>query len=119
MRVLAADEDDDDDTRQVIGVILEAHGAHVHLASNFAEARALLATERPQVVISDIRLPDGSGFEVARHVREQDQQIPCIALSGYAGDADRARAAESGFARFLSKPISVAELVAAIRATAG
>lgn len=76
----------------------------------------LARTHRPAVVILDINLPGISGFEVLRILRTQEetQHTPVIALSASAMDRDVRRAEEVGFARYLTKPVKVDELLAAL-----
>jgi len=73
----------------------------------------LVRAHQPGVVILDINLPGMSGFEALRHLREwpETKQIPVIALSAAAMDRDVKRAEEAGFARYLTKPVRVDELM--------
>lgn len=106
--------DDDEATRQVMEVILQAQGARVAVASDLESAEELITADPPDVIISDIGLPGADGFELARRFRAKCPNVPCIALSGYSGTADRERARVAGFVMFLAKPISVSALVEAI-----
>ncbi len=106
--------DDDEATRQVMEVILQAHGARVAMAGDLESAEQIIGAHPPDVIISDLGLPGADGFELARRFRAKCPQVPCIALSGYAGTADRERARAAGFVMFLTKPISVNVLVDAI-----
>jgi CheY-like chemotaxis protein len=78
----------------------------------------LVRAHRPDVVIMDINLPGMSGFEALRRLRDWPEtvQIPIIALSAAAMDRDVKRAEEAGFARYLTKPVRVDELIATLEA---
>jgi CheY-like chemotaxis protein len=82
------------------------------------EAIELAEGKRFDLLISDIGLPDGSGMDVMRHLR-QSQTIRGIALSGYGLDDDLRRSAEAGFAQHLTKPINVHTLREIVTKTAG
>ncbi len=106
--------DDDEATRQVMEVILKAQGARVAVAGDLESAEQIISADLPDVIISDIGLPGADGFELARRFRAKCPHVPCVALSGYAGTADRERARAAGFVMFLAKPISVSVLVEAV-----
>ena len=106
--------DDDEATRQVMEVILQAQGARVAVAGDLESAEEIIGADPPDVIISDIGLPGADGFELARRFRAKCPDVPCIALSGYAGTSDRERARAAGFVSFLAKPTSVSVLVEAI-----
>jgi DNA-binding response OmpR family regulator len=74
---------------------------------------ALTREFRPDVVVSDLKLPgDLSGYQVARQLRSDaaTSQVSLIALSGFGGDESRSEAEESGFDHYLVKPVELAEL---------
>ena len=101
------------DTRELLGIVLKSYGCQVELAENVLQAREIALAHRPEIIISDIGLPDENGYDFARYLRQTAgfEQIPMIALTGYAMDADRQRAYESGFDRHLSKPVDPETLV--------
>ncbi|MEI6714186.1 MAG: chemotaxis protein CheB [Verrucomicrobiota bacterium] len=101
------------DTASVIVKLLQAKGYDVWAVHSIAEAQRAASELSFDLLISDIGLPDGSGVEVLRLVREVSD-IPGIALTGYGTERDRYRILESGFAEFLVKPIDFAKLNAAI-----
>lgn len=113
VRILAVD--DSPDTRELLMVLLQQHGAEVITASSAAEALALLQTAQPDVLISDIGMPEIDGYSLIRQIRalptESGGQIPAIALTAYAREDDRQRALDSGYQRHLAKPLDVATLV--------
>ena len=114
-RVLVVE--DEPDTREFLVRLLANHGASVATAASAHEAVARARADRPDVVVTDIGLPDVDGYDLLRMIRElfpHDAPVPAIALTAYARSEDRARALAAGFQRHLSKPIHAADLVAAI-----
>ena len=86
-------------------------------ARTVAEAIASFRAARFDIVLADIRLPDGNGYELCRVLRQQRGDVPVILISAaYTDDASQAAATFAGAADFLSEPISGKSLVAAIRA---
>jgi len=114
--------EDDADTREVITVMLEDSGGVVTAAATVAAALSELERVTPDVLLSDLSLPERDGYDFIRSVRALDParggSIPAIALTAYGGTEDRERVMASGFQRCLSKPIDLPELVAAIVALA-
>lgn len=114
--------DDDADTRELIERLLRECGARVLAAESGAAAVPLVARERPDVLLSDIAMPDVDGYELLRRVRAlgdaRGGSVPAIALTAFAGAADRTRALRAGFLAHLSKPIEAAELAATVAAIA-
>jgi signal transduction histidine kinase len=105
VRVLVVE--DAEDTRELLGIILRSYGCEVELAESVPEAWEKVSTQKPDIIVSDIGLPDADGYEFARQLRRLPgyEQLPMIALTGYAMDADAQRAYENGFTRHLPKPI--------------
>jgi len=104
------------DTRELLGIALKSYGCQVDLADSVAQGLELVLARKPEIIISDIGLPEADGYELARRVRQTPgfERIPMIALTGYAMDADRQKAYESGFDWHLPKPIDPDILVQAI-----
>ena len=121
LRVLVVD--DEEDARDLIERILIECDAEVFTASNAREALALLEAERPEVLISDISMPDIDGYELLRKARLLEEaggrKIPAIALTAFARSEDRTRALRAGFLVHVSKPIEPSELVASVASVAG
>ena len=113
-RVLVVE--DDDDTRELVRTTLENAGASVEVVASAQEARREMLTETPDVLISDIRMPEEDGYTLLRSLRGAGISTPAIALTAYARreDADEAHAA--GFQVHLSKPIDAGQLVDAVAA---
>ena len=113
--------EDDDDGRAVLALILDLAGAQVAAARSVREAVDVLGTMRPDVIVSDIGLPDEDGVALIRHVRAREAEgaggaIPAIALTGYARPEDRALLLDAGFQIHVHKPVDPVELVASIAA---
>ncbi|HEX8921138.1 MAG TPA: PAS domain S-box protein, partial [Pyrinomonadaceae bacterium] len=97
LKVLAVD--DEADTREVIRVVFEQCGAKVKTAASVAEALILLEEMKPDVLISDIGMPEEDGYELIRRIRELPEElggdIPAVALTAYARAEDRLRVLRS------------------------
>ncbi len=110
--------DDNVDAGVMLSVLLEMSGHEVEIALDGPGALTSYARQRPQLVLCDIGLPGMSGYEVARRIRQE----PCgegrapvlIALTGYDGPTDRARALAAGFDHHLAKPVDFEVLLALI-----
>jgi CheY-like chemotaxis protein len=116
LRILVVD--DEVDTRDLLGVALGACGAKVLTAATAREALELAARSKPDVLISDIGMPDEDGFELIRRVRElpaeSGGEVPAIALTAYARAEDRLRVLRSGYQMHVPKPVEMAELLTVI-----
>ncbi|HEY9735994.1 MAG TPA: ATP-binding protein [Trichocoleus sp.] len=114
LRVLLVD--DDSDTRDVITVVLEQAGAVVTSAASVDAALVAFDQAHFDVLLSDIGMPGQDGYSLIQQVRtrapEAGGQVPAIALTAYAGDANQRQALAAGFQRHLSKPVDPAALVA-------
>jgi CheY-like chemotaxis protein len=110
--------DDAPDTLEVIEQILHQCGAATLAASGAAMALALLDSERPDVIVSDIGMPDIDGFELMRRIRRRPidagGEIPAIALTALTRQDDYDRALQAGFDAYLAKPVDAGALVARI-----
>jgi CheY-like chemotaxis protein len=104
--------DDDEAARESVAILLRKSGYNVTVAKDGAEALALVDDVQPSVALIDIGLPDMSGLEVARRVREKyaRKQIRLIALTGYGRQEDREAALEAGCDMHLVKPVEFSTL---------
>jgi CheY-like chemotaxis protein len=105
VRVLVVE--DDADTRDVVSNLLATHGATVEGADSVASALEKLRRAPPDVVVSDIGMPDESGLSLARRLRAEipgGADIPAVALTAYARPQDERNALAAGFDRYVSKP---------------
>lgn len=103
--------EDDEDCGALYKMALERAGFVPHLAATVAQARAILATVRPQVLIADYSLPDGTGADVLELCKPAAPRV-CILLTGHRTKDINA----AGFHIALRKPIAGDELVAVIKA---
>jgi PAS domain S-box-containing protein len=106
--------EDHPDTARVLCRLLGASGYDVRPAHSVAEAREVLAHWTPDLMVSDLGLPDGSGHELMRELRGRAPTVRGIAVSGYGTTEDVQRSEESGFARHLTKPVTPTALLDAI-----
>jgi DNA-binding response OmpR family regulator len=95
--------------------VLKASGFRCVVAHDVPSALALFDSNRPALVLSDINLPVGDGFEISRHVHKNSPATPVILMTGYHTANTAGAAARAGAARYLRKPFSNAELLAAIK----
>jgi len=107
--------DDHVDTLKVLRRILESDGHSVTSATSVREATRAAGTGSFDLLISDIGLPDGTGMDVVRSVRESHPKVPAIAMTGFGMEQDIRRSEEAGFTMHLTKPVDVNSLEAAIR----
>jgi PAS domain S-box-containing protein len=113
--------EDEPDARQLIRHVLEACKVEVVLATSAAEALELLGPFCPDVILSDIGMPEHDGYDLIRQVRADysAKQIPAAALTAFARTEDRKRALLAGFQTHIAKPVDPAELTAAVASLAG
>jgi len=103
--------DDNADARASLSALLGALGHEVSTAKDGAEAIEVFAAERPEAALIDIGLPDISGYEVARRIRERDEgRTVLVALTGYGRQQDRDASMKAGFNAHLTKPAGLEEL---------
>jgi PAS domain S-box-containing protein len=112
--------DDEVDTRELMAFLLEQAGARVIKATSAREALTRLAQFSPDILLSDIGMPDMDGYALMRQIRtlppEQGGTIPAIALTAYAGEVDQRQAGSAGFQQHIAKPIDPETLVQTIAA---
>lgn len=107
--------DDDDDTRNFITFLLEQAGATIIKAASVNEALKVFLQSQPDILVSDIGMPDVDGYALIQQIRampaDQGGQIPAIALTAYAGDINEQQALQAGFQRHVAKPVEPTELI--------
>jgi CheY-like chemotaxis protein len=110
--------DDEPDALDLISAVLSEAGATVHTAGSAAEGLDSLKRARPDVLISDIGMPEVDGFCFMRRVRAlpatQGGEVPSLALTAFARDEDRARAIAAGYTTHVGKPVDPAVLASAV-----
>jgi PAS domain S-box-containing protein len=121
VRVLAVD--DEPDARQLVKRILSACGAIVETADSAAAALQALRASPPDVLVTDIGMPEEDGYALIRKVRQQlpnhAANVPAIALTAFARSEDRRRAILAGFQMHIAKPVEPSELIAMVANLAG
>jgi CheY-like chemotaxis protein len=114
--------DDAADVRDVTAQVLQDAGATVTLASGALEALQLLRCQQPDVILSDIGMPEIDGFELMRRVRSlapsRGGNIPAVAFTAYTRPEDVSKALAAGFQLHLSKPVPPVTLIAALASLA-
>lgn len=115
--------DDEADTRELICEVLKECGADVITSPSVADALLALEQHKPDILISDLGMPDEDGYALISKIRalpaEHGGQIPAAALTAYARAEDRMRVLRSGFQFHLPKPVDSAELVTVVASLAG
>jgi signal transduction histidine kinase len=115
--------DDEPDARDLLKRILGDYEADVEVASSAREALASIAKQSPDVLISDIGMPEVDGYELVRTVRrlpaDRGGLTPALALTAFARSEDRQRALLAGYQAHLAKPVQASELVTLVASLAG
>jgi CheY-like chemotaxis protein/two-component sensor histidine kinase len=113
VRVLIVE--DERDTREMIAHALQRFGASVAQAASASEALREFVKATPNIVISDIGMPDMDGYQLLAMIQAQTSEPPpAIALTAYAGPAERERALHSGFQAHIGKPVELSKLVSTV-----
>jgi CheY-like chemotaxis protein len=109
--------EDDADSRNVLAVLLQRLGAIVEAVSSAKEAYERVSQRRPDVMVSDIGMPDEDGYSLIRRVRQMngERKLPAIALTAYARKQDAEAALGAGYDCHLPKPVAPADLIRAIK----
>jgi signal transduction histidine kinase/CheY-like chemotaxis protein len=114
--------DDDADSSEMMMFALEQQGATVTVVSETGQALAYLAVHRPDAIVTDIQMPNGSGFDLLTALQTAGDgraTIPVLAVTAHARPEDAAAALAAGFAAYLVKPIDVAQMITALGTAAG
>jgi CheY-like chemotaxis protein len=110
--------DDDSEQRTALGAFLSSAGVMVRQAASAPEARTVFNSFAPQVVISDISMPNEDGYDLVRSLRALPNGSPdrlfAVAITGVGDDKTPARAFAAGFDRLLAKPVNLTALVRAV-----
>jgi PAS domain S-box-containing protein len=117
-RVLIAD--DNQDAAETLAMLLQIEGHQVHVVHDGRAAVSAFVDFNPDVALLDIGMPELSGYEVAKRVREdlQKQNVTLIALTGWGQDRDKAQALAAGFNHHFTKPVEPARLTEILRSLA-
>ena len=121
LRIVIAD--DQDDSRDLIEFLLTQQGAVVTATASAAEAFAAVTNRPPDVLLSDIEMPDETGYSLIKRIRAlgpaEGGTVPAVAMTAHGSREDRDRAMAAGFQRHLPKPFQPADLFALIGELAG
>src|SRR5215213_1418130 len=115
--------DDEPEARQIISTVITRTGAEVRACQSAHEALAKLSEWKPDVILSDIAMPEEDGYSFIRQVRslppDKGGDTPAAALTAYARDVDRRQALAAGYQMHIAKPISASQLIIMITRLAG
>jgi len=107
--------EDDADSRDMLETILKQHGARVVEAENVERGFALFRAEQPDILVSDVGLPEQDGYDLIRRIRAlpptDGGNVPAIALTGYVSLQDQIQTLSAGFQEHLSKPVDTDRLI--------
>ncbi|HEX7335519.1 MAG TPA: ATP-binding protein [Pyrinomonadaceae bacterium] len=121
LRVLLVD--DEPEAREIISTVIERTGAQVTACTSASEALAKLSEWKPDVILSDIAMPDEDGYSFIGKVRslppDKGGETPAAALTAYARDVDRRQALAAGYQMHIAKPIGASQLVHMVARLAG
>ena len=121
VRVLVVD--DEADSQLLLSTVLLEHKAEVRTAGSVVEALNTLDHWRPDVLISDIGMPNGNGYDLIRTIRQRDaltgQWLPAVALTAYARSEDRVQAIRIGYQMHVTKPVEARELLMVVASLTG
>jgi signal transduction histidine kinase/CheY-like chemotaxis protein len=110
--------DDDDEVRHYVSAVFNGAGTEVRSAPSALSAMEVLGNWIPEVVMTDLAMPDHDGFDLLQWIRSSPvaeiRGLPVVALTAFAAPEDRQRAAESGFQAFVAKPVDPTHLRAAV-----
>jgi CheY-like chemotaxis protein len=116
VRVLVVD--DEADARDLVATVLMQSGAEVETAGSAAEGFELLRRSPPDVLVSDVGMPEEDGFSFIERIRalppSEGSRVPAVALTAFARESDRARALRAGFTAHMGKPVEPSVLAAAV-----
>lgn len=113
--------EDEPNISEAIRYILTRNGWHVDVSADGVGAVQSLCADPPDLVILDLMLPNISGFEILRQLRQEarTQALPVLMLTAKGQEADRVQAQQLGVSRFMTKPFANSEVIAAVDELAG
>jgi two-component system response regulator PilR (NtrC family) len=104
---LALVVDDEPDIRELLELTLSRMSIATRSAADLKQALALLGTERFDVCLTDMRLPDGNGIDLVRHIQQQDLDVPIAVITAYGNMESAVEALKAGAFDFISKPVDL------------
>ena len=114
MRILVVD--DDRNTLEMLSELLSSYHAEVRTAESVATALILYQAWAPELLISDLGMPDADGYDLIRNIHTFPYGLlrKAIAITGFSRDEDRERALAAGYDIFLTKPVEIEQLISLI-----
>ena len=106
--------EDDPDTQEMLGVLIEQRGYRFRAVGNCAEALALLREDNYSLLLLDNQLPDGAGIDLCKEIRRFDKRLPIVFLSGTTHINAQEVALNAGANAFLTKPVALEALFSAL-----
>lgn len=107
--------DDEADIRELIDLTLSRMGLAAETAASVADARRALEHETFQLCLTDMRLPDGDGLEIVRHIGEHFPQLPVAVITAYGNTENAVAALKAGAFDYLAKPVGLEQLRSLVR----
>ncbi|HEX4056675.1 MAG TPA: ATP-binding protein [Tepidisphaeraceae bacterium] len=117
IRILVVD--DDPDACEMLRRVLQNSQANVSIAHSAREALRIFPSVKPQIIISDIGMPEMDGYELIRQLRSSGKKIPAVAVTAFARSEDRIRALQAGYNLHVAKPLEPREIVTVVAALVG
>ncbi len=111
--------DDEADIRELLDLTLVRMGLEVDCAGTLAEARTMLASRRYQLCLTDMRLPDGTGLDLVRHVNEAMADLPVAVVTAYGSTENAVAALKEGAFDYVTKPVSLEQLRSLVKLALG
>ena len=107
--------EDDYNIQEIVKLALESNGYEVVVFDNAIDALEAMRTNKPDMAIFDVMLPQMDGISAVKKIRETDTQLPILILSAKASELDKIQGLDSGSDDYMTKPFSVLELTARVR----
>ena len=107
--------DDEADIRELLDLTMARMGLAADCAADLASARRLLADNEYQLCLTDMRLPDGQGLDLVRHVVETIRDLPVAVITAHGSMENAVQALKAGAFDYLAKPVSLEQLRALVR----
>ncbi len=102
--------DDESSIRDMLAIFFHKRGFEVVTASSFAEGTAGAARSNPDLILSDIKMPDGNGLDLLRKVKADNPKIPVIMITAHTSTSDAIEAMKAGAVDYIAKPFNIEEL---------
>ena len=99
--------DDEPDIRELLELTLGRMNIETRSAANLNEAHALLAAEQFDICLTDMRLPDGNGIDLVRHIQQQEMNLPVAVITAYGSMDTAVEALKAGAFDFVTKPVDL------------